>query len=369
MRAIMIKPFAFAASVVFAAAAPLAANATSPLAPQGVHAGDLNRGVEACTDFYEFANGTWRAQNPIPASLPRWSRRIAALEANWHRQQSVLEEVSRRTDWPRGSVERLIGDHYASCMNETAVNAAGLTPLAPFMAEIDSIRTAGDMQRVIRRLHELAVPTAFTTNGEANYHNGHDFIENILRGGLGLPDRNYYVSTEPRYAEALTRYGLHVTKLLTLGGMSDARAGKATAEILALEKRLAESSLDSAAAADPAATDHKMSFAQLKQLAPHIDWNRYFTEANLPRSAVNVAEPKFMAQLDQELKNTPVATWKAYLKWQMLDSASPWLSKPFTEESFSFRDKYLGKAGEMKPRAQRCVESWVTLWGEALGEK
>lgn len=364
MTADIFKPVAFAASVVFAIAAPLHAYATS-----GVHVGDLNRGVEACTDFYEFANGTWRAQNPIPASLPRWSRRIAANQANWHRQQSVLEDASRKTDWPRGSVEQLVGDHYASCMNETAVDAAGLRPLAPLMAEIDAIRTAGDVQRVIRRLHELAVPAAFTTNGEADYHDGNDFIENILPGALGLPDRDYYVNTEPSYVEARNRYQLHIVKVLTLAGMSERQADQATAGILALEMRLAESSLDSAAAADPKATNHKMSFAQLKQLAPHVDWDSYFTEAKLPRNDVSVAQPKFMTQLDRELQATSVETWKAYLKWQMLDSASPWLSRPFAQESFSFRDQYLAKAGEMKPRAQRCAESTDSLLGEALGKK
>ena len=361
--------FVLAASVVFAAAAPLAAPATSPLAPQGVHADDLNRQVEACTDFYEFANGNWRAQNPIPASLPRWSRRVAAHEANWHRQQSVLEEVSRRSDWPAGSVEQLVGDHYASCMDETAVDAVSLTPLAPLLTEIDAIRDSVDVQRIIRRLHELAVPAAFTTNGEADFHDGNDFIENILPGTLGLPDRDYYVSSEPRYADARARYRVHVVKVLNLAGIPERQADRAAADIFALEKRLAESSLDSATAADPAATDHKMSFAQLRKLTPHIDWDGYFAEAKLPRSDVSVAEPKFMAQLDQELKDTSVETWKAYLKWQLLESASPWLSKPFAAESFEFRDRYLAKAGQMKPRTQRCVESTDTLFGEALGKK
>jgi putative endopeptidase len=365
----MNNSLALAATVVFAAAAPLAAHAAPPLAPHGVQVGDLNRQVEACSDFYEFANGTWRAQNPIPPSLPRWSRRIAAHEANWHRQQGLLEEISRKTDWPAGSVEQLVGDHYASCMDETAVDAAGLGPLVPLLAQIDAIRSAGDVQRLIRRLHDLAVPAAFTTNGEADFHNGNDFVENILPGGLGLPDRDYYLSSEPRYVDARARYRLHVTKVLTLGGMSEAQADRAAADIFALEKRLAESSLDSAAAADPAATDHTMSFAHLRQLTPHIDWSGYFAEAKLPRNDLGVAEPKFMAQLDQEFKNTPLQTWKAYLKWQLLDSASPWLAKPFAAESFSFRDQYLAKAAQMKPRAQRCVESTDTLYGEALGKK
>ena len=166
-----------------------------------------------------------------------------------------------------------------------------------------------------------------------------------------------------------TRYRTHVAKILTLSGVGTAQADKAASDIVALEKRLAEASLDSATAADAAATDYPMSFAQLQQLTPHIDWERYFEEAKLSRADLSVAEPKFMRQLDQELWKTPVETWKAYLKWQLLDSASPWLSRAFAEESFSFRDQYLGKAAEMKSRAQRCVESTDTLFGDALGQK
>jgi endothelin-converting enzyme/putative endopeptidase len=294
---------------------------------------------------------------------------VAAHEDNWRRQQSVLEAVARKADWPRGSVEQLIGDHYASCMDETAVNAAGLKPLAALMVEIDAIHDASGLQSIIRQMHELAVPTPFTTNGEADYRDGNDFIENILPGGLGLPDRDYYLDAAPRFADARARYRLHVAKLLGLGGVPGPKADEAAAKIFALERRLAESSLDSTRAADPVATDHKMSFAQLKQLTPHIDWDTYFTQANLPHGDVSVAEPKFMVRLDQELKSTPIETWKLYFKWQLLDSASPWLSKPFAEESANFRDKYLSNAEKVKPRAQRCVESTDTLFGEALGKK
>ncbi|MGH9424395.1 MAG: M13-type metalloendopeptidase, partial [Thermoanaerobaculia bacterium] len=141
------------------------------------------------------------------------------------------------------------------------------------------------------------------------------------------------------------------------------------AGIVALEKRLAESSLDSAAAADQAQTDHKMTFVHLKQMAPHFNWDGYFDAAKLPRADLNVNEPTFLQQFDKELNDTPVEIWKAYLAFQLLDSASPWLSKPFVDESFRFRDQYLGGATEMKPRAQRCSEYTETLFGEAVGKK
>jgi putative endopeptidase len=361
-------------SILLLAAAVLAAaggssRAASPAMLQGVHTGDLNRQVQACSDFYEFANGTWRTENPIPASLPKWSRRVAAHEANWHRQQNVLDEVSRRHDWPKSSVEQIVGDHYGSCINEAAVDAAGLRPLAALLFEIDAVRNPAAVQRIIRRLHDLAVPVPFGVSGDIDYQDSRKFVAHIVAGGLGLPDRAYYLEDGPRFVDARTRYRAHVAKILTLAGMAQAQAEQAASAVVALEKRLAESSLDSATAADAAATDYTMSFAQLRQLTPHIDWERYFEEAKLPRVDLSVAEPKFMLQLDRELAKTPVETWKAYLKWQLLDSASPWLSRAFAEESFGFRDQYLGKAGEMKSRTQRCVESTDTLFGEALGEK
>jgi hypothetical protein len=237
----MYKFFVLAAIVCVAA--PLAGRAASPPAPQGVHAEDPNRRVAACSDFYEFANGAWRAQNPIPATLPRWSRRVAAHEGNWHREQRVLEELARKTDWPNGSVEQLLGNHYASCMDETAVEAAGVSPLARLLDEIDAIRSAADLQGIIRRLHELAVPAAFSANGEADFHNGNEFVENILPGALGLADRDYYLGSEPRFVEARSRYRLYMIKVLTMGGASEQRAAQAATDIVALEKRLAESSL------------------------------------------------------------------------------------------------------------------------------
>jgi putative endopeptidase len=335
----------------------------------GVQTRDLNRNVEACTDFYEFANGTWRAENPIPSSLPKWSRRLAAHDDNWHRQQSVLQATAGKTDWPKGSAEQVAGDYYASCMDESAVEAAGVAPLVPLMTQIDQALTLADVERNIRRLHDLAIPAAFGTNSAPGYHDPLHIVEAIVAGGLGLPDRGYYLSNEPRFAEAREKYQAHVAAVLALGGMSDTQARAAAPAIVSLEKRLAEASLDSTTAADPAATDHMMTFTQLKALVPHFDWEAYFDEAKLPKVSVNVAEPKLLQEIDKVLVETSVATWNAYLRWQLLESASPSLSKRFAQESFDFKDRYLGKAIERKGRAQTCVESTDALFGDALAQQ
>jgi len=254
-------------------------------------------------------------------------------------------------------------------MNEPAIDAAGVSPLAPLLSEIAGIGNAAGVQRAIRKLHELAVPAPFVLTGASDYRDPAAVVVNIAAGGLGLPDRDSYLKPDARFAEAREKYRAHVAAVLTLGGMASDPARVAAGEILALESRLADASLAPAAAADPAATSHKMTFAQLRQIAPRVDWETYFTEAGLPRIDVNVTEPAFLERLNRELEATPVEIWKAYLAWQLLESASPSLSKPFAAESFAFRDRYLGGAAAEKPRAMRCLESTEALLGEPLGRK
>lgn len=333
----------------------------------GIDPNDLDRSVDPCTDFDAFANGSWRSRNPIPAGSQRWSLRTASREANRQQLKALLEELAAKPARPRGSVEQQLGDLYGACMDEPAIDAAGITPLVPLLADIDAVQDAQGVERMIRRLHELAIPAPFVVTAASDYRDPESVVMNIEAGGLGLPGADYYLKQEPRFVEARETYRAHVSRLLTLGGMPAVNAASAAAEIVALETRLAEASFAPAVAADPAATAHKLTFAQLKALAGHFDWESYFDEASLPRIDVNVAAPAFIERLNRELKATSVTTWKAYLNLHLLESASPWLSKPFALESFDFKDKYMGGAIAQEPRAMRCVESTEALLEEPLG--
>jgi endothelin-converting enzyme/putative endopeptidase len=303
-------------------------------------------GSEPCTDFYNYANAGWLAANPIPPGQSRWSPRSAGRAANQQRLQGLLEEAAGRRDAPAGSAERLVGDFYASCMDEERVEAAGSTPLAPLLAEIDAARSLADVQRAIRRLHAIGVPVGFVAAGTPAYREPSRFLVSIAAGNFGVPPAN----------QNRDAYQKRVAAVLTLGG--SAGGAEAAERVVALEARLAEGALDTAAATDPAKTDHPTTFAELEDLAPAVDWAAYFDEATLPRSDVNVAEPRLLRRLDRALRETPVAVWRDYLRFQLIDSAAPYLSRRFVGES----------PASGKPRAQHCAETTEALLGDAVGK-
>jgi putative endopeptidase len=194
-------------------------------------------------------------------------------------------------------------------------------------------------------------------------------IAQFIASGLGMPDRDYYLKPDERFKEAREKYSNYVRRLFELSGSSEAQAKAAADTVMRFETKLAEVSLDNVALRDPQATDHKMTYAQLQQLTPAFDWNAYYKASALNAGDVNVTEPKFMQEFDRQLGATPLADWKTYLKWHVLDSAAPSLSNAFVEEEFRFRGQFLKGAQEMKPRWKRCVEATDNVLGEALGRK
>jgi endothelin-converting enzyme/putative endopeptidase len=335
----------------------------------GIQTADMDRKADPCTDFAQYSNGTWHAQNPIPAYMDRWSRRWQAGEVAKDQLKEILDDVSRRTDWPKGSVEQLIGDYYGSCMDEARINKLGMAPAEPMLKEIDAIKSPADLQRMIRRLHEFGIFVPFALFSQPDNHNPAQTIANVFASGLGLPDRDYYLKPEPRFQEAREKYLVHVAAMFKLAGYDEAKAKAAADTVFQIEKKLAENSLDNVALRDPQATDHRTTYVELKKLAPAVDWDGYFTAAHISRADLNVAEPKFLQEVDRQFRETSFADWKTYLKWQLLNGSADVLSQPFVDENFAFNGKYLSGATEIKPRWKRCAEATDQLLGEALGQK
>ncbi|HEY2390737.1 MAG TPA: M13 family metallopeptidase, partial [Candidatus Angelobacter sp.] len=338
-------------------------------APQGIQTGDIDQKADPCTDFFQYANGKWRAENPIPPSMVHWSRRWKAGEEAKDQLKIILDDVSSKTDWPKSSAEQLIGDYYGSCMNESGVNKAGLTPVKPTLAEIDAMKSAADLQRTIRHLHEQGVFAPFGLGSSPDNHNPAQVIATVFPSALGLPDRDYYLKPEQRFQEAREKYLVHVAAMFKLTGYDDAKAKAAANTVFQVEKKFAESQLDNVELRDPKVTDNKTTFANLKKLSPAVDWDGYFTDEKISRADLNVTEPKFFQEVDKQLRETPMADWKTYLKWQYLHAFADQLSDPFVDENFAFFGRYLNGATELKPRWKRCAEATDQLLGDALGKK
>jgi endothelin-converting enzyme/putative endopeptidase len=345
----------------------LAAGTASAGSLHGIIPGDIDNNAAACTDFFAYANGAWRQQNPIPDYMDRWSRRWQSGELNKEHVRDILAEVSAKRDWPQGSAEQLSGDYYAACMDEGKVNQLGLAPARPWLDEIAAIKTRGDLQRTIGHLHEAGVAVPFALYSTQDLHDPTLVVANVDAGGLGLPDRDYYLKSEPRFVEARAKYLEHVARMFVLAGASQADADAAAKTVFDFEKRLAEPSLDNVALRDPQQQDHKTTFAALQAMAPAFDWAAYFDAAHVPHNDLNVAQPKFLQQLNQELASTPLDQWRTYLRWHLLRAGADALPDPFVAEKFAFYGKYLSGATEMKPRWKRCAQGTDSQLGDALG--
>ena len=339
-----------------------------PPAPMlhGALVGDIDRSADPCTDFFQFANGAWRAANPIPPSQPKWSRRWESGETNKERLKQLLDEIAAKPSAPAGSVDQLVGAFYGACMDEARADAAGVTPIAAQLAQLDAIKTRADIQHAIIALHGIGAGVGFGFGSQQDPHQPARVLANVAASGLGLPDRDYYVKPEARFVDARKMYRAHMIKLFSLAGRTETPA--ALDAVFALETQLAKATLDNVAQRDPKNHDHPTPFAKLATLAPHVDWIEYLDAFKVPHTDLNVDEPKFLAAFDRALATTPIAVWKTYLVWNLLRSAAPFLGKPLVDETFAFDHAYLEGAKENKPRWKRCAETADALFGDALGK-
>jgi putative endopeptidase len=337
----------------------------------GIDPDDINRSAKPCNDFFEFANGKWRAENPIPPSMVRWSKRWEAGEKNKEVLRGILEETSAKSaNAPAGSVDQQIGDYYGACMDEKRIDALGIKPLEPQLKAVRGMKSTKDVQNVITSFIEEAIYIPLYFGSTPDPQNPANVIADTGASGLGLPERDYYFKDDAKSKETREKYIQHVTATFKLAGYDDKKAAAAAQTVMRMETALAGASLTNVELRDPYATFHKMKLADVQKMSPNFQWSEYFKAVKLdPSVDFNVQEPKFLKELDRQLKETSIADWRTYLEWHLLRSASPYLSAPFVQQSFSFYNQYLAGAREMKPRWKRCSEFADLHLGEALGQR
>ncbi len=332
--------------------------------------GYVNRTANACTNFYQFANGAWLQRDTIPAAYASSGVARDMSDRNELVVRAVLDDVrERRASFREGSTEHKLGTFYGTCMDSAAAERAGVSPIRPMLAEIDAVDSRARLIAAIARLHQSGASAAFVYRADVDAHDASRYLAALHQGGLGLPDRDYYTNTGSAADSTRNAYVAHVARLFTLAGATPASARADARRVMGLETELARVSLTRVQRRDPAATDHPMSVAQLRSLAPEVDWPAYFRAIGLtvPVERVNVAEPEFFRRLSALVASTPLADWRAYLRFHALNDAAPWLSTPFVQEDFAFSSRFSG-ARELLPRWKRCLRATDGMIGEALGQ-
>jgi putative endopeptidase len=358
-----------------AAGAALAACllALAALAQNGGHGFDTSRmdtSASACTDFYQFANGNWLKTTQIPAAFPSWGSFNVLAENNRNTLHEILDQAAKDGSAKPGSTEQKIGDFYATCMDESRREAEGAKPLAPYLARIDALKDVKGLENEIAYLHKEGIPVLFGFAADADFKNSSMEIGNAGQGGLSLPNKDYYTKTDPDSVKLRDAFVRHVSAMFQLLGDAPAEADSEAQTVMALETRLAQNSRSPVELRDVEKQYHIMGAADLDKLTPHFSWEAYFAGLGLPKTLqINMQHPEFFQAADKMLADVPLADWKTYLRWQLLNAAADALSSKFETENFNFYGKTLTGRKEQFPLWRRCVSATDNNLGEALGQE
>jgi len=328
---------------------------------------DMDRTVDPCADFYTYSCGGWMKNNPIPADQTSWAVYSKVYEDNLTFLRAILEQSA--TEKNRDAVTQKIGDYYGACMDETKVESLGAKPLQPDLDAIANLTSSSELAPLIAKLQLSGVGVLFNSGPEQDPDDSDAMIVGFSQGGIGLPDRDYYLKDDAKSKETRERYLQHVQKMFELLGDSPDAAKQNAAIVMRMETGLAKSSLTRVERRDPYKQKHKMSPAQLGKVAPDFNWSAFLTTAQVPKvEVINVAWPDFFKEVNSQLKSASLNDWKTYLRYHVANSNAPYLSSPFVNEQFAFYRQYLRGAKELSPRWKRCVQYVDDDLGEALGQ-
>ncbi len=346
-------------------------SAKAPLfGPRGFDLTGMDRSVNACDDFYRFAVGKWRETHPLPPQYSRFGRFEELSERNREVLHTILEEdAAAAPTAPSGSAQQKIGDFYAACMNETAIEQAGIIPIK---SELDRINAIGDRASLfteLTRLHAEAFAPLFRLGGQNDFKNSKMIIASLGTGQLGLPDRDYYLRDDERFKTIRGQYVDHIAKMLSLASEDPTRARSDADRILQLESKLAQAEMSRVELRNPENRYHPMAVTQLASMAPAVDWHTYLRDLGVNQPSVNVTEPKYIEAVNRLLNDVPLEDWKTYLRWDVINAAAPTLSRAFEEEEFDFNGRILSGQQQQQERWKRCVRATDVNLGQLLGQE
>ena len=326
----------------------------------------MDRNIDPCVDFFAYSCGGWIKKNPIPADQSSWDTYSKMQDENLSQLRGILEAASV-SDAKSNGVDQKIGDYYASCTDEKAIEAKGAAPLHLSLERIAKISSKAELADIAATMVDDNV--LFRFDSIQDFRDANQVIADTDQGGLGLPDRDYYTKDDAKSVELRKGYLAHVQKMFELLGDQPKTAAEEAQTVMRIETALAKGSMTRVERRDPKALDHKMTSAELEKVAPEFRWQVYFAKVGMPAlPSLNVASPGFFKALNEALEKESLGDWKTYLRWHLVHADAAHLSAAFLNEDFAFYGKTLRGQQELKPRWKRCTEYVDDYLGEALGQ-
>jgi putative endopeptidase len=344
---------------------PTKAGSLAPVA-KAIDLNNFDKSVKPGDDFYQYVNGNWLKNNPIPASETRWGSFNILDDVTRERVRNILVETAANTDAKPGTAAQKIRDFYATAMDTLKIEKMGIEPIMPLLNQISKLQNKEELPVLLADLHRKGIRGFFGFYIGQDDKQSDQMIINLYQGGLGLPDRDYYLKDDKESATIREKYLQHVAKMFS---MAEGQIGDyLLAELMKLETELAKNSRTRVALRDPEANYNKMSVDELAAMMPDFAIKNYLTHFNLREKEVLVGQPEFFKGFSNILKQYPLDVIKVYLKWNVINNRADMLSKSFEKADFDFYQGVLSGAKEMKPRWKRVLGTMNGTMGELIGE-
>jgi endothelin-converting enzyme/putative endopeptidase len=349
-----------------------AQSSTSAKFGPGFNIDTIDKSVDPCVDFYEYACGNWLKAAEIPPDQAQWVSFVELHEHNMDVMRGILEKAAAGGAG-RNAIDQKIGDMYGACMDESAVNNKGIAALKPELDRIDAIKDKQGLIDAIARVHLIGPNPLFNFYSASDLHDADQVIANIDQGGLTAPDRDYYLKDDEKTKAVRQRFVDYMTEVFNQvskdGGASGGDGAQSAETVLRIETALAKAEMDRTSRRDPKNRDHKMSRTEAASLASNFYLDRYFHGVNAPNfSQLNVGNPDFFKQVNAVLESESLDSLKTYVKWHLLNASAPWLSEPYVQANFKMQQALTGQK-EIPARWKRCVNLVDRQLGEALGQR